>query len=60
MFSIFLCNLLVGKLAGLLSTMSGAAFWSLHAALVAIASVMLLVCARLFGRTLAPRTEADR
>ena len=59
-FSIFLCNLLVGKLAGLLSTMSGAAFWSLHAALVAIASVMLLVCARLFGRTLAPRTEADR
>ena len=59
-FSIFLCNLLVGKLAGLLSTMSGAAFWGLHAALVAIASVLLLVCARLFRRTLAPRSEAER
>ena len=47
-------------LAGLLSTMSGAAFWSLHAVLVAGAAVLLLVCARLFGRTLAPRTEADR
>ncbi len=59
-FSIFLCNLLVGKLAGMLSTMSGASFWGLHAALVAGAAVLLLVCARLFGRTLAPRTEADR
>ncbi|HEY5409685.1 MAG TPA: MFS transporter [Caulobacteraceae bacterium] len=59
-FSIFLCNLLVGKLAGLLSTLSGAAFWGLHAALVAGAAVLLLICARLFGRTLAPRTEADR
>ena len=59
-FSIFLCNLLTGKLAGLLGSMSGAAFWSMHAGLVAVASVLLLVCARLFGRTLAPRTEADR
>jgi POT family proton-dependent oligopeptide transporter len=59
-FSIFLCNLLVGKLAGFLSTMSGAAFWGMHAILVAIAAALLLVCARLFGRTLAPQTEADR
>jgi len=40
--------------------MSGAAFWSLHAALVAAAAVLLLICARLFGRTLAPQTESDR
>ena len=59
-FSIFLCNLLVGKLAGFLSTMSGGAFWGMHAAVVAGASVLLLIFARLFGRTLAPRTEADR
>ena len=59
-FSIFFCELLVGKLAGLLSTMSGAAFWSLHAVLVAGASVLLLVCAKIFGGILAPRTEADR
>ena len=59
-FSIFLCNLLVAKLAGLLSAMSGAAFWGLHAALVAVAAVLLLVCARLFGHSLAPQAEADR
>ncbi len=59
-FSIFLCNLLVGKLAGMLSTMSGAAFWGMHAGLVALAAVALLVCARLFGHSLAPQTEADR
>ena len=56
-FNIFLCNLLVSKLSGLIDTMSGSAFWGMHAALVAVASALLLVCARLFGRTLAPRTE---
>ena len=59
-FSVFLCNLLVSKLSGLIATMPGPEFWGMHAALVAIASVLLLVCAKLFGRTLAPRTEAER
>ena len=59
-FSVVLCELLIGKLAGLLSTMSGAAFWGMHAGLVALAAVALLVCARLFGSELAPQTEADR
>ncbi len=59
-FSVVLCELLIGKLAGLLSTMSGAAFWGMHAGLVALAAVALLVCARLFGHSLAPQTEADR
>jgi POT family proton-dependent oligopeptide transporter len=59
-FSVFLCNLLVAKLAGLLGLMSGAAFWGMHAGIVAAGALLLLLCARLFGRTLAPRSEADR
>jgi POT family proton-dependent oligopeptide transporter len=58
--SVTLSNLLVGKLAGFLTVMSGWAFWSMHAALVAAGGVLLLICARLFGRMLAPRSEADR
>ncbi len=53
-FALFLCNLAVGWLAGLLGKMPGSAFWSLHAALVAIAGLLLLVCGVLFRRTLAP------
>jgi POT family proton-dependent oligopeptide transporter len=57
--SLFLTNLMVGRLAGLLSQMSGAAFWSLHAGLIAAAAVILLICGRLFHRTLAPRDPAE-
>lgn len=57
---LFLANLLVSWLAGLLSSIPGPQFWLLHAALVAAAAVVLVVFAKLFHRTLAPRTEADR
>jgi POT family proton-dependent oligopeptide transporter len=57
-FSIFLSNLLVGRLAGLLDKMPGSAFWTLHAVLVAIAGALLLVCGWLFRRTLAPGSRA--
>jgi len=53
-FAIFLSNLAVGWLAGLLGKMPGAAFWTLHAGLVAIAGVLLLGCGWVFRRTLAP------
>jgi POT family proton-dependent oligopeptide transporter len=53
-FAIFLCNLGVARLAGLLDTMPGATFWTLHAALVAIAGVLLLACGWVFRKTLAP------
>ena len=59
-FAVFLSNLLVGKLAGFLGVMSGWAFWSMHAGIVAVGGVLLLLCARLFGRLLAPRSEDDR
>lgn len=57
--SIFLSNLLVGHLAGLLSTLSGASFWLLHAGLVSAAAVVLLLAARLFRRQLAPEERGS-
>jgi POT family proton-dependent oligopeptide transporter len=53
-FAVFLSNLAVGRLAGLLGEMPGSTFWTLHAALVAIAGLLLLACGWLFRRTLAP------
>jgi proton-dependent oligopeptide transporter, POT family len=53
-FALFLSNLAVGRLAGLLDKMPGAAFWSLHAGLVAVAGVLLLALGWVFRRTLAP------
>lgn len=52
---IFLANLAVGWLAGLLEVMPPGQFWLLHSALIAGAAVVLAVFARLFRTTLAPR-----
>jgi POT family proton-dependent oligopeptide transporter len=51
---LFLSNLLVGYLAGLLSKMPAASFWMMHTGIVGAGAVLLLVFARVFGRTLAP------
>lgn len=52
--SLFLCNLAVGWLGGLLEVMTASAFWLLHAAIVAVAAAVLALAA-LFGRAvLAP------
>jgi POT family proton-dependent oligopeptide transporter len=56
---LFLGNNLVGWLGGLLERMSGTQFWLLHAALVALAGVLMLVSWRLFGRLLAPTAPAS-
>ncbi|HEX7639180.1 MAG TPA: hypothetical protein VF457_12350, partial [Burkholderiaceae bacterium] len=45
-------NFLVGRLGGLLETMSGSAFWMLHAALVAGAAVVLMLVRLTVGRSL--------
>ena len=50
---LFFANLFVGKLGGLLETMSGAAFWEMHSAIVASAAVLLLVVRATWGRSLA-------
>lgn len=55
---LFMCNLATGKLAGMIETMSGSAFWTMHAGIIAGAGVILLVAAILFRKVLAP-TELD-
>jgi POT family proton-dependent oligopeptide transporter len=50
--SLFLANMIDGRLGGLLDHMSGAAFWALHAVLIAIAALSLLSFGRLFSRRL--------
>jgi POT family proton-dependent oligopeptide transporter len=50
------CNLMVGRLGGLLESLGPFRFWLLHAGLVAGGSVVLLVIGLLFGRLL---THAD-
>jgi POT family proton-dependent oligopeptide transporter len=50
--TLFLSNLIVAKLAGLLSTLPAAVFWSLHAGLIAGAAVVMLICAWAFRGSL--------
>ncbi|NPD69463.1 MFS transporter [Lichenicola cladoniae] len=51
---LFLANLLVARLAGLLGQMSGTRFWLLHAGLIGLAAILIGVFAMLFRRMLAP------
>jgi proton-dependent oligopeptide transporter, POT family len=57
---LFLSNNVVGWLGGLMESMPGTQFWLLHAALVAGATVLMLVATRLFGRLLAPNGAVDK
>jgi POT family proton-dependent oligopeptide transporter len=41
----FICNLVVGRLGGLLEQMSAASFWLLHAAIVGASAGLLVVVA---------------
>jgi POT family proton-dependent oligopeptide transporter len=56
--SLFLCNLTVGHLGGLLERMSAANFWLLHAAIVGGATVLLAMIA-IWGRHLLTPTDAN-
>ncbi|WP_198937864.1 peptide MFS transporter [Pelomonas sp. KK5] len=55
---LFVGNIFVGWLAGLLDTMSGQQFWGLHAVLVAAAAVLLFAAKMLFGKVLLPTEKA--
>ncbi len=55
----FASNMLVGALGGLLGTLSGAAFWLLHAGLVGAAALALFGARRLAGRVLAPTVDPE-
>ncbi len=54
---LFVANMAVGWLGGLLQTMPAAAFWLLHAGLVASGGVVFLLFRRHFGRLLAPTSD---
>ncbi len=56
---LFLANMAVGWLGGLLQTMPAATFWLLHAALVACGGVALLLFRLRFGRLLAPTADPE-
>jgi len=53
-----LSNYATGKIGAMIETMSGSAFWTMHAAIIAGAGVILMVLAILFRKVLAP-TDAD-
>jgi POT family proton-dependent oligopeptide transporter len=59
MLNLFLSNLLVGWLAGLLSKMPAASFWFLHTGIVAAGATLLFVFAKAFRHTLAPTGDPD-
>jgi POT family proton-dependent oligopeptide transporter len=54
---LFICNLATGKLAGMLETMSGTAFWTMHAAIIGAGAVALVIFALAFRKLLAPTAE---
>ncbi len=54
---LFLSNLLVSWLAGLLAAMPAERFWLIHAGLIGGAALVLLLSAPLFRRILAVRTD---
>lgn len=55
---LFLANMLVGWLGGLLGTMPAARFWLLHVVLMALAAAILFLVRAAAGRVLAPAYEA--
>jgi POT family proton-dependent oligopeptide transporter len=56
---LFIGNMLVGWLGGLLERMSGTSFWLMHAGLIAGAAVVLVVVRSAAGRVLAPAALID-
>jgi POT family proton-dependent oligopeptide transporter len=52
---LFICNFATGKVAGMIETMDGFSFWSMHAAIIATGAVALVIFAVLFNKLLAPK-----
>jgi POT family proton-dependent oligopeptide transporter len=57
LLALFLAGMIVTKLATLLDKLPGAAFWALHAAIIAGAGVVMLIVRSAAGRLLAPVAE---
>ena len=59
LLSLFLAGMIVTKLATLLDKMPGAAFWGLHAAIIAGAGVVFLIARTVAGPLLAPIVDPE-
>ena len=59
LLSLFLAGIIVTKLATLLDKMPGAAFWGLHAAIIAGAGVVFLIARNVAGQLLAPVVDPE-
>jgi POT family proton-dependent oligopeptide transporter len=57
---LFIANMMVGRLGGLLEAMDATSFWLLHAALVAGGGAIMLVFALFFRRILAPTVDPEQ
>ena len=57
--NLFLANMIVGRVGGLLDRMTGGGFWLLHTALVGTGAVLILVFALVFRRRLAPTLDVE-
>jgi POT family proton-dependent oligopeptide transporter len=57
--NLFASNMLVGWLGTLFDRMTPAAFWLLHAALVAIGGALLLMATLVFGKILTPKVDLE-
>ncbi|MBI1365348.1 MAG: MFS transporter [Alphaproteobacteria bacterium] len=54
---LFLGNMIVGYIGGLLGKMNAASFWLMHAAFMGVAVALLILVRAFFGRMLAPAYE---
>ncbi|MFT3726235.1 MAG: peptide MFS transporter [Terricaulis sp.] len=52
-----LCNFATGKIAGFVDSMDGVSFWTMHAAIIAGAGVIMFLMAIFFRHLLAPSAE---
>ena len=57
--NLFLCGLIVARLAGMLGIVSGFKFWMLHAIIIAGATVVMLIARRAAGGLLAPDHDPE-
>jgi POT family proton-dependent oligopeptide transporter len=56
--SFFLCNIVVGRLGGMLERMNAASFWFMHAAIVG-ASAIVLAAVAIWGRAVLTPADAE-
>jgi POT family proton-dependent oligopeptide transporter len=57
--NLFICNGATGYLAGLIETMDGFSFWTIHAGLITLGAVAMLLFAFVFRGILAPKVDLE-